>query len=247
MNAIEVSRPRKRFVLSQAILYTCAGTHNLDKVHEPLTLRQSGGDSGGSKGVSSRARRMAPLSRNCIHDPTWLFAPTYHARRRDRLRLRRRPLARGRRRRHGAPADRRIGRAGDAGVVARRQMDRLRRPRRAASGGLPDARGRRTRAAHDVAGARRPRARLDAGGPHPVRHHARAAVLPQLPRVHARRQRRIAGNAAAGPGQPSGVRARARRRSSAATPRIPRAGNAIAAAPRDICGSTRRAAATSAA
>ncbi len=43
---------------------------------------------------------------------------------------------------------------------------------------------------HDVARARRDGARLDARGPHPVRHHLRAAVLPQLPRVHARPGRR---------------------------------------------------------
>ena len=135
--------------------------------------------------------------------------------------------------------DRRIGRAGDAGAVAGRQVDRLRRPRRAASGGLPDARGRRPRAAHDVARAGRHRARLDAGRAHPVRHHARAAVLSQLSRVHARRRRRTARTCLPlRTGQSPGVRARQRRRSSAATPPIPRAGSAIAAAPRVICGST---------
>ncbi len=145
-------------------------------------------------------------------------------------------------RRHGAPPDRGPGRAGDAGTVARRQMDRVRRPRRAASGGVPDARRRRPRAADDVARARRPGARLDAGRAHPVRHHARAAVLSQLPRVHARARRRHAGNAAVRPGQPSCRSARARRWSSAATRPTPRAGSAIAAAPPGICGSTRRAA-----
>ena len=109
-------------------------------------------------------------------------------------------------RRHRAAPDGGPGRAGNAGAFAGWQVDRLCRPRRAESGSLFDARAGRSRAAHDVAGAGCPRARMDAGGSHPVRHDARATVLPQLPRVHAFRRRRTAGNAPVRPGQSSGVR-----------------------------------------
>ena len=89
----------------------------------------------------------------------------------------------GRARRRRAATDRRAVGAVDALPVARRPMARLRRPRRTASRGLPDAGRRRPGAAADLARPRRDRARLDARGAHPVRHHLRPAVLPQLPRA----------------------------------------------------------------
>ena len=88
-------------------------------------------------------------------------------------------------------------------------------------------------------------ARLDAGRARALRDDARPAVLPQLPRVHARPRGRHAAAAAAGTGQSSRAADPATRKSSAATPPTPRAGSAIAAAPPGTCGSTPPAAARS--
>ena len=123
-------------------------------------------------------------------------------------------------------------------------LDRIRRPRRAASRGLPDGRRRRAGAAAHLARTRRDRSRLDARRAHRVRLDLRPAVLPQLSRVHARSGRRNAAAAAAGPGQSLSF-GPGKRASSVATRRTPRAGSATAAAPRDTCGSTRRATASS--
>ena len=134
-----------------------------------------------------------------------LSAPSGAARRHARLRVRRRPVERRRRRRHRAPPDRRPGRARHALLLAGRQMARVREPRRAASRGLPHAGRGRQRAPDDVARAGRDGARLHARRSHPVRHHARPAVLPKLSRVHARSRGRHAEAPAARAGQSSRV------------------------------------------
>ena len=108
------------------------------------------------------------------------------------------------------------------------------------------ARGRRG-AAHDVARPGRDGARLHARGPHPVRHDARAAVLPQLSRIHARPRGRACRSCCRSARSITSRTVPARRWSSAATRRIPRAGSATGAAPPATCGSMPRAAATSAA
>ena len=100
-------------------------------------------------------------TRQC-NGTTRLPAASDAARRYDRLRQRRRPVARRRRRRRRAPADGRARRAVDPALSPDGTVDRVRRPRRAASGGVRDGRGRRARAAADVARPRRHRARLHA-------------------------------------------------------------------------------------
>ena len=148
------------------------------------------------------SHNVRPCSRmDTTHEPARLFASSRDPRQCHRLRLRRRSVVGERRRRRRAAPDGRVGGAVHAELLARRHATRVRRPRRAASGGLRDAGRGRPGAPPDVARARRDGARLDAGGSRALRDDARPAVLPQLPRIHARPRGRHAATAAAGAGQ----------------------------------------------
>ena len=186
---------------------------------------------------SRSVRRFIPSQKD-FHDRSRVFAISRATRGRIVFVVRRRPVERRRRGRHRAPADRGPVRAVDAVLLARRTLARVRRPRRAASRGLPDAGRRRPRAAHDLARPRRDGARLDArrrrscSSPRTAsRSSATTARSRSIPRAACRSCCRSARSTTSpfGPGKRQGDRPQHRRSR--------RAGSAIAAAPPGIFGS----------